>query len=63
MSTKRITGFTYVHLPLVSDYSLVLNARQDSLASIYHSSVITREYKSARQEFRVGQYYDNIVKP
>ena len=50
VSTKRMTGFIHVHLPLVSDYWGVLSARQDSLASIYHSSVITREYKSARQE-------------
>ena len=34
MSTKRMTGFTHVHLPLVSDYSGVLRARQDSLMSI-----------------------------
>ena len=34
MSNKRITGFTHMHLPLVSDYLRVLRARQDSLASI-----------------------------
>ena len=50
MSTKCVTGFTHVHLPLVNDYSPVLSTQQDSLVSIYHSSVITREYKSARQE-------------
>ena len=48
-----MTGFINVHLPLVSDYSWVLSAQQDSLTSIYHSSVITREYKSAQQELLV----------
>ena len=45
-----MTGFIHVHLPLVSDYLQVLSTQQDLLASIYHSSVITRDYKSARQE-------------
>ena len=48
VSTKHMTDFTHMYLPLVSDYSQVLSARQDSLASIYHSSIITRKYKSAR---------------
>ena len=48
--TKHMTGFTNVLLPLVSDYSRVLSTLQDSLVGIYHSSVITREYKSARQQ-------------
>ena len=47
VSTKRMTAFTHEYLPLVSDYSRVLSTRQDSLTSIYHSSLITREYKSA----------------
>ena len=44
VSTKHMTAFTYEYLPLVSDYSWVLNTRQDSFASICHSSVITHEY-------------------
>ena len=47
MSTKHMTGFTYQYLPFVNDYSRVLSARQDSLASIYLLSVITHEYRSA----------------
>ena len=57
MSTKRITGFTHVHLPLVSDYSRVLCAQPDALSSFTHTtwfthkcSVITRKYKTAWQE-------------
>ena len=49
-----MTGFTHVHLPLISDYSQVLSAWQDSLVSIYHSSFITREYKSALQELLIS---------
>ena len=46
-----MTHFTHVHLPLVSDYSQVLiKLTTGSLMSIYHSSVITREYKIAQQE-------------
>ena len=33
--TKQIKGFTDAHSPLVSDYSQVLSAQQDSLTSIY----------------------------
>ena len=54
VSTKRMTGFTHAHLSLVSDYLWVLSSQQDSLMSIYHSSVITRKYKSARQELLVS---------
>ena len=54
MSIKSMTGFTHVHLPLVSDYSQVLSAPQDSLVSVYRSSVITRKYKSAQQELLVS---------
>ena len=57
MSTKRMTGFTHIHLPLVSDYSRVLHTQQDSLANITCMtgftcgySVVTHEYKSAQQE-------------
>ena len=39
VSTKRMTGFTQIHLPLVSDYLRVLSTQQDSLVSI------SREYK------------------
>ena len=49
-----MTGFTHMHLPLVSNYSRVLSAQQDSLASIYHSLVITLEYKNAQQELLVS---------
>ena len=45
-----MTGFTHVLWPLVSDYLWVLSAQQDSLVSIYHSSVITCKYKSAQQQ-------------
>ena len=34
MSTKHMTGFTHVHLPLVSDYSRVFSSLQDSLVNI-----------------------------
>ena len=47
VSNKPMTGFTHVYLPLVSDYLRVLSTQQDSLASIYHSSVIIREYQIA----------------
>ena len=52
-----------MHLPLVSDYSGVLHALQDSLTSItrmtgftHEYSVITREYKTARQELPVSMF-------
>ena len=45
VSTKHMTGFAHEYLPLVSDYSRVLSTQQDSLTSIYHSSVIIHEYK------------------
>ena len=61
VSTKRMTGFTHVHLPLVSDYSRELSAWQDSLASIYHSSVLTREYKSARQELFASIFNSSAI--
>ena len=38
-------GFTHKYLPLVSDCLRVLSALQDSLRSIYRSSVITHELK------------------
>ena len=47
VSPMRMTRFTHEYLPLASDYLQVLSTRQDSLVSIYHSSVITPEYKSA----------------
>ena len=49
VSIKCITGFTHVHLPLFSEYLLVLSAWRDWLRSIYHLSVITHEYKSVWQ--------------
>ena len=45
MSTKHMTGYTHVHLPLVSNYSWVLCIWQDSLTSITHMTGFTREYK------------------
>ena len=56
-----MTGFTHTHLPLVSDYSQILSARQDSLASIYHSLVNTREYKSARQELLASIFNSSAI--
>ena len=40
ISTKCMTDFTHVHLPLVSDYSRVLSAQQQLLVSIFNSSAI-----------------------
>ena len=51
-----MTGFTHTPLPLVSDYLLVLSARQDSLTSIYHLSDITRKFKSAQQELLLSNF-------
>ena len=61
MSTKRMTGFTHGHLPLVSDYLWVLSAQQDSLVSIYHSSCITHEYKSAWQELLASILNSSVI--
>ena len=58
---KRMTGYTHEYLPLVSDYLRVLSAQQDSLASIYRSSVITREYKSTRQELLSSIFNSSVI--
>ena len=61
-------GFTHVHLPLVSDYSQVLRAQQDSLMSItcttvftHEYSVLTHEYKSAQQEIFVSIFNSSAL--
>ena len=43
MKLARADLATREHSPLDSDHSLVLSTPQDSLASIYHLLVITRE--------------------
>ena len=60
ITTKCITGFTHEYLPLVSDYSQELSTRQNSLVSIYHLSVITREYKSAHQELLCSESFQPV---
>ena len=61
VNTKHMTGFTHKYLPLVSDYLQVLSAQQDSLMSIYHSSVITHKYKSAQQELVISIFYSSVI--
>ena len=56
-----MTAFTHEYLPLVSDYSRVLSTQQDSLASIYYSSAITCEYKSAQQELLASIFNSSII--
>ena len=46
---------------LVSDYSQVLSAQQDALASIYDLLVITHEYKSARQELLTSIFNSSLI--
>ena len=53
-----MTDFTHVHLPLVSDYSRVLRAWQDSLASITCITGFTCEYYAHNKiHSRVFSYY------
>ena len=68
VSTKCMTGFTHMHLPLVSDYLRVLLVQQDLLTSMTHTtgftrkySVITREYKSAQQELLVSNFHSSAI--
>ena len=63
-----MTGFTHVHLPLVSDYTQVLSTRQDSLVSTTRTkeftreySVITREHRSAQQELLVSIFTSSVI--
>ena len=61
VSTKHMTAFTQEYLSLISDYSQVLSARKDSLMSIYHSQVITREYKTTQQELLSSIFNSSII--
>ena len=56
-----MTVFTHEYLLLVSDYSQVLSALQDSLTSICHLSVITHKYKSAGQELLMSNLNSSII--
>ena len=56
-----MTGFTHVHLPLVSDYSQVLRARQDSLESISCATEFTCKYKSAQHKLLVSIFNSSAI--
>ena len=61
MNTKRMTDFTHEYLPVVNDYWRVLSAKKIRLrVFMYHSSVITREYKSAQQELLASIFYLSV---
>ena len=61
MGAKCMTSFTYVRLPLVSDYSRVLSTQKDLIVSIYPSLVVTREYNSARQELLASIFNSSAI--
>ena len=57
-----MTGFTHTHHTTCHWLlTSILSARQNSLASIYHSLVITCEYKSARQELLVSIFNTSAI--
>ena len=56
-----MSAFTHKYLPLVSDYSRLLSTQQDSLMSIYHSSVITHKYKTEQIELLASIFNSSII--
>ena len=60
VSIKRMTGFNHTYLLLVSDYSRVLSAQQDLLASIFNSSVIARKQCSSCCQAQHASYLQNF---
>ena len=60
MNVKSTTGFTREYLPLISAYSQILSAPQDSLVSVFNSSAITHTQCTSRVTWAQNMSYLQI---